>query len=133
MPTNAAIGYQMTFGIWNGASYSNVAEVTNITPPQYSRDAIEATHQGSPNSYREYIAGLIDAGEVTLELNYIPAAADTILTAMQAGVGQFRITHPNGVAVTFSAVVTGYSPETPMDGKMAATATFKVSGRPTWA
>jgi hypothetical protein len=133
MPTNAAIAYQMTFGIWNGASYTNVAEVTNINPPQYTRDSIDATHHASPNGYREYIAGMMDAGEVTLEMNYVPSASDQIITALQAGVGQFRITHSSGVTVTFSAVVTAFSPETPLDGKMVASATLKVSGRPTWA
>lgn len=133
MPTNAALGYAITFGIWNGASYSNVAEVTSVSPPQYSRDAIEATHQGSPNAYREYIAGWLDAGEVSIEINYIPAAADSILTAMQAGVGLFRITLPNAVTCTFNAVITAYNPDTPLDGKMAASITLKVSGRPTWA
>jgi hypothetical protein len=134
MPTNAAIAYSSTFGIWNGASYTNVAEVTNITPPQYTRDAIEATHHASPNSYREYIPGMIDGGEVSIEINYVPSNADVIIAALQSSsAGQFRITHANGVSVTFSAVVTGYSPETPIDGKMSATATFKVSGRPTWA
>ena len=133
MPTNAALGYQITFGIWNGASYTNVAEVTSVSPPQYSRDAIEATHQGSPNTYREYIAGWMDAGEVSMEINYVPAAADSLLTAFQAGVGLFRLTMPNAVTCTFNAVITAYQPETPLDGKMAASITLKVSGRPTWA
>jgi hypothetical protein len=133
MPTNAAIGYQSIFGIWNGASFTNVAEVTNVSPPQYARDAIEATHHGSPNGYREYIPGMMDAGDVTLEINYIPSAADTIIAALQAGRGQFRITLPNAISVTFSGIVTAYSPEAPLDGKMSATVTIKVDGRPAWA
>jgi hypothetical protein len=133
MATNAGIAYASTFGILNGSSYTNVAEVTSITPPQYSRDAIEATHHGSPNTYREYVPGMIDGGEVSLEINYIPSNADVIITAVQAGTGQFKITHPNAISVTFNAIVTAYSPETPLDGKMNAKVTFKVTGRPTWA
>lgn len=133
MATNAAIGYQMTFGIWNGVSYNNVAEVTKITPPQYQREAIEATHQGSPNGYKEYIAGLLDASTVTVEINYVPSASDPIIAAMQAGVGQFRITFPNNVTCTFSGVITEYSPETPIDDKMSATISIMPSGRPVWA
>ena len=133
MPTNVGIGYQMTFGIFNGVSYVPVAEVTMATPPQYSRDAIEATHMGSPNAFREYIPGLLDAGEATIEINYVPAAVDPILTAMRAGLGQFRITYPNGTTSTFSGIITAYTPETPMDGKLAATITIKVSSIPVLA
>jgi hypothetical protein len=133
MPTNVGIGYQMTFGIFNGVSYVPVAEVTMATPPQYSRDAIEATHMGSPNAFREYIPGLLDAGEATIEINYVPAAVDPILTAMRAGLGQFRITYPNGTTYTFSGIITAYTPETPMDGKLAATITIKVSSIPVLA
>lgn len=123
----------MTFGIFNGVSYVPVAEVTMATPPQYSRDAIEATHMGSPNAFREYIPGLLDAGEATIEINYVPAAVDPILTAMRAGLGQFRITYPNGTTYTFSGIITAYTPETPMDGKLAATITIKVSSIPVLA
>ena len=133
MPTNAAIGYQMTFGIWNGTSFVNVAEVTNVTPPQYSRDAIEATHHGSPFAYREFIAGMMSAGESTVEINYTPSAVDPILTSMRAGLGRYRITVNNGMTFTFDGIITSYSPETPLDGKMAAAITIQVSGRPTEA
>lgn len=133
MPTNVGIGYQTTFGIFNGTIYVPVAEVTNATPPQYSRDAIEATHMGSPNAFREYIPGLLDAGEATIEINYIPAPVDPIITAMRAGLGQFRITYPNNTTSTFGGVITSYNPETPMDGKLSATITIKVTSIPVMA
>ena len=133
MATNAAIGYATTLGIWNGASYTAVAEITSITPPGFSRDAIEATHMASPSQHREFIAGLVDAGEVALEINYVPAVAEQLRTALTAGVGQFCITHPNGVTCTFSGVVTSYQPSTPIDDKMTAAVTIKVSGVPAWA
>lgn len=134
MSTNAAIGYAITFGIWNGASYTNVVEVVDAMPPQYSRDAIEATHHGSPSGYKEYIPGLKDAGEVSLTLNYVPSASDAYLAAFEASsAGQFRITMPNAVTCTFNGVITGYSPATPRDDKMTTEIKIKVSGKPTWA
>ncbi len=134
MSPNVNIGYGITFGIWNGSSYTSVAEVHEATPPQLSRDAIEATHHGSPNGYREYIPGLKDGGESTIGINYIPSAADPLIAAFNASTpGQFRITMPNGATCTFTAVVTAFAPETPREGKMVATMTFKVSGQPVWA
>lgn len=133
MATNAAIGYGSSFGIHNGSAYVDVAEVTNITWPGYARDAIDATHMASTDSFREYIAGLMDAGEATIEMNFVPSASDVIVAAMVAGVGMFQIEHPNGVKLQFSAVVTGYEPGMPLDDKMTASATFKVTGKPTLA
>jgi hypothetical protein len=131
----ADIGYGLTFGIYNGSTYVSVAEVVNITPPQLSRDAVETTDMESPDRYREYIPGLLDGGEASITISYTPSASDVIVTALTAStLGSFRITHANAVTVTFSAVVTGYAPgEHTPDGKMEATATFKVSGKPVWA
>jgi hypothetical protein len=131
MATNAGIGYGSSFGIHNGSTYVDVAEVTNITWPGYARDAVDATHMTSPDSFREYIAGLMDAGEATIEMNFVPSASDVIVAAMVAGAGNFQIEHPNGVKLQFAAIVTGYDPGIPLDDKMTASATFKVSGKPT--
>lgn len=134
MPTNAAIGYQMTFGIWNGTSYVNVAEVIAITPPQLTRDAVDASHQQSPNGWKEYINGWKDGGEPSVTVNYVPSATDPLLAAFNSStVGQYRITHPNGVTCTFTAVIKGFSPETPIDDRMRVTLDFQVSGQPVWA
>lgn len=131
MTTNAAIGYSTTFGIKNGGgTYDNVAEVTKVKPPNYSRDAVDATHMESPDRFREYIAGLMDAGEVSIELNYVPATSDVLVAAMVAGKGNFQITMPNSVRFQFEAIVTGWETDAPLDDKMVATATFKVSGKP---
>jgi len=134
MTTSAAIGYQTTFGIKNGGgTYDNVAEVTRVKLPNYSRDAVDATNMDSPNTFREYVAGLMDAGEVSIDLNYIPSASDAIIAAMVAGRGDFKITLPNSVQFLFSAIVTSFEPDAPIDDKMSATATFKITGKPTLA
>jgi hypothetical protein len=129
----ASIGYGTTFSIGSGSplTYTAVAQVTSVTPPNYARDAIEATHMTSPGSYREFIPGLMDAGEATIELNYIASATDTLIAALDAGVGNFRITFPNGVDWNFTAIVTAYAVTAPLADKMTATATFKVTGEPT--
>ena len=62
--TEADIGYGAIFKVGNGGSPTETftdfgAEVTSITPPGYSRDALDATHMASPDRFREYIAGLM--------------------------------------------------------------------------
>lgn len=128
------IGYNTDFAIYNGSSYVEVAEVTSITWPGYARDAVEATHLNSDDQFREYIPGLMDAGEVSIELNFVPSASDVIVAALTAStIGQFKITAQGGVNVVFKAIVTSYQAQSPVDDRMTATATFKVTGKPTWA
>lgn len=128
------IGYNTDFAIYNGTTYTDVAEVTSITWPGYSRDAVEATHLNSDDTFREYIPGLMDAGEVSIELNYVASASDVIVAALTAAtIGQFKITAPTGVNCVFKAIVTSYQAQSPVDDRMTATATFKVTGKPTWA
>ena len=135
--TEAAIGYGVTFAVGDGETVETFTaldvEITSITPPGFSRDAIDATHTDSPDTFREYIAGLMDAGEVQIEFNFVPASSDPLVTALTAGLQNYQITFPNDVTWTFGAICTGYSPSAPVEGKMTANATFKVSGKPTLA
>lgn len=131
--TAAVIGYGTSFSIYGGSTYTAVAEVTNITWPGYTRDAVDATNMASPNEFREFIPGLMDAGEVTIEMNFIPSASDVILAALTTGVGQFKIAAASGVNIVFSAIVTAFTPQAPLEDKMSASATFKITGKPVWA
>jgi predicted secreted protein len=139
MTTEASIGYGTLFKTDNGnspAAWDTLAEVTSISPPKMSRDSIDATHEQSPNAWREFIAGLKDGGEVSLDLNFIPggSAADD-LTAELALAGSAAtksrlIVFPDGSQFEFDAFLTGFEPDAPLDDKMTGTATFKVTGEP---
>jgi predicted secreted protein len=138
MATSARIGYGTLFKIGNGATpevFTTVGEVTSITPPGMSRDAIDATHEESPDGWREFIGGLKDGGEVSLELNYVPGSATTILlnAEIEAAPGNKQIVFPGGEIFSFRALCTNFEPEAPLDDKMVASATYKVSGKPTLA
>lgn len=134
MSTNADIGHGSQIAIWNGSSYDAIAEVNSIQPPGWSQDAIDVTHMTSPSGYREYIAGLKDAGEVQIAINYIPSASDAVIAAFDsATLKQFRITHPNNVTLVFTAIVTSYQTDVPVGDKMSATITLKITGKPVWA
>lgn len=130
--TQARIGYGSTFEIStdSGSTWTAVAEVMNITPPSDAVDVIDATHMASPNRTREFIAGLNDPGEASFEMNFIPGGAgDQAIQALRGTYAtiQCRITYPNGQRWTFAGILTGYEPTDPMDDKMTATVTFKVT------
>ena len=131
----AMIGLTTTLGIYNGSTYTNVIEVTAITPPQYSRDAVETTHLLSTNGYRTFIGGLKDGGSVSFDINWDPSNSDVVIAALEAATnGQFKITFPDATTCVFGGVVTGYQlGQVTPDGKLTASATIKTSGQPTWA
>ena len=130
--TTAQIGLGSLFGIKSGATYTNVAEVTRITPAGWSRNTVDATHLGSPDAWAEFISGLKTASDCTFDVNWVPAVLDPLLTAFEAGKGDFRVLFPSGaVALQFAGVVTEFKPgEISPEGKLAASVTIKPSGKP---
>lgn len=134
MATEASIGYGSKFELWDGgvspSVFVELGEITSITPPNEQTDIIDATHMASPDATREYIMGLTDPGETSFEMNFVPGSvSDELIRAVRAtrAAAPCRITFPNGVTWSFSGLVTGYEPTAPVDDKMTATVTMKVS------
>jgi Lambda phage tail tube protein, TTP len=132
--SNASAGYGTRFGIegTTPGTYVYVAEVVSLTPPSWTRDTIEVTHLESPDKTKEYIGSLIDAGEATITVNYIPAVSDALLASFTAETDKFRILLPGGdIALDFAGIVTGYEiGDLVGDDKMSATFTVKATGKP---
>lgn len=137
--SQAMLGYGSTFEIaTSGASptgsFVSLGEIFNIKPPSANVDMIDVTHMQSPNRTREFISGLIDTGECSFEMNYIPGSAGDLelweILELAVGVSRrrnCRIRYPNTVAHSFSAELQTYEPNVPTDDKMTATVTFKVT------
>ena len=135
MATNAAIGYGGKFSVYDGSnspdSLIDLGEVLSISPPTKDLDIIDATHMQSPNSTREYILGLIDPGEASVEMNFVPGdATDDLLFAIEQNrvPVRCRITFPNGVTWSFTALLQNREFDMPVDDKMTHVANWKVTG-----
>lgn len=133
MTTAASIGYGSLLEISTdgGSNWDEIAEVFSITPPSSAVDIVDVTHMQSPGRDREFILGLNDPGEASMELNFVPGSAtDDMLLDIKAAYEpvKCRITWPNSVVWTFDGLLTGYEPAAPNDDKMTATVTFKVTG-----
>lgn len=139
MTTEARIGHGTLFQTGDDASpevWTTLAEVVSITPPNMSRDSIDASHSQSPDGWREFIAGLKDGGEVSVELNFVPGGATYLALLAELNLSgpdalkNRRILFPDTSSLEMSAFLIDLPPEAPIDDKMTATATFKVSGKP---
>lgn len=139
MTTSARIGYGTLFKIGDGASpevFTAFAEVTKIKPMAFKVDSVEATHQQSPSGAKEFIPGLLEATEVAIDFNLVPGGVGVLALMTELGTvprptKNRQVVFPDGSVFAFAGFITGFDPDTPMDGKMAAGATFKVTGLPT--
>jgi predicted secreted protein len=124
--------------IWlhDGTALTKLPELLSVTPPSPTRDTIDTTHHESSGDYREFISSLIDAGEATALVHYVPGGAgDTLLNEAFADgdLRGFAIDVNSATAtqqrIAGSVLVTGYEKaDVVIDDKMTATLTLKVSG-----
>ena len=121
-----------------GASTTPIPEVVAINGPGISREAIDVTHLSSDSMCKEFIAGVIDGGEVSLDLNLLPddtnqsvLFASMISTVASCAKRALAVTLSNATAETISmagAVITNWESTGAVEGKLGASVTFKVSG-----
>ena len=126
-----------TFGtklIWN---YRELAELISISGPTQKVDTIEVTSHDSASAFKEFIAGMIGGGEITVEGNFI--ASDTYGQIVFNTDKQARnkrtiwIVMPMavGAAWTAEAIATALEMSYPHDGKLGLSATLAITGKPT--
>lgn len=130
--TVAGIGFGSLLKVSIAGVYTTIGEQHDVTPPGVSVDSIDATHEESSGSFREFIPGLKDGGEVSFELHYVPTGtAEEQLYTMLGTTQLCRSVFPSGAYASYSAFITSMEPETPIDDKMVMSVTLKVTGQPT--
>jgi hypothetical protein len=138
--TDARIGWggELQLGLdENASSLTELVEVRSFSLPSDEADEHEVTHLKSPNRRKEFISGLIDAGEVTAQLNYVPGGATDLLLTAAADAGdtravRFIIPDQTGAAVwqvTTSGFVRRYSPDNvEPNAPITATLVLRITG-----
>lgn len=120
-----------------GDAYTDFGlELTSVTAPGFTREAIDVTHHQSPNGWGEILLSAIKRQTaVNCEFNWIAANTGTIKTAFEADICFWSIEFPDGSSVKTKLGFTSFAPGAGMtpDGKMSGTADLTPSGEPTWA
>lgn len=109
-----------------------VTEIVSFDGPSAVSDTYDISNMAS--STRTFVEGLIDNGEVTIEVNYDPVPHKVIAQFVGAAVKACTITMADGGAtvIGFNAFVTGFAPSGERDGILTATMTLKISGAVDW-
>ena len=129
-----AASAKSTVLIWN---YHKVLELASISGPSQSRDMIDVTSHDSASGFREFIAGIIGAGEVSLDGNLIVGDANgqvAFHTDVQGGTQRNAfIVMPMsvGAALSFAALAKGFEASFPFDNKLGVSGSLQVTGKTT--
>ncbi len=131
MVSAATVAYGLTFKKGSGTV---MAEIVNLDYG-IDRDMIEVTNLGSPSQAKEFLAGLIDAGEVTLSVNYLPANTEQqtfitdLLTANIASAAYSITLTDSGTSVfTCNFIPKSFKLKGEVNGKLAADFVLKGTG-----
>lgn len=138
----AFIAYETKVAVGRGATpvWTDLAEVTGVTLPSLQAEQINVTSFDTPDRMNDYISGRIDAGEVSVEMNWTPnSATDTVLLAIQASGEkvQLRFTIPAvdsedpDFVETWNAICVNYERTPDVNSQAIATATFRVTTKVT--
>lgn len=112
-------------------SFTAIGNVGNFSGPEMEREAYDVTAHDGPNNYREFIGGLVNGGEVSVEVHYDPEKHDQFAEDFEnPNPINYEMESPVGEVWAFSAVLTGFSREMPIDEQMSAELTWQVSGKP---
>ena len=141
MASSASIAFATVLEYVESGDNIGIGELTNIGGIGLTADTIEVTSHDSTSRFREFLQGIRDGGEFSVEGNHVPgdagqAAGYTHFTGDGDGGGleAMIITFPDASNWTFNAIVTSYQAgDAPFDGKLGFSATFKISGVPAFA
>ncbi len=130
-------------------SFAAIAQVIGVTPPPLTLDTEEVTDNDSEGGWEEHIGTILRSGEVGLNVHMDPTETshtDLITAMVDRQTTDFKLGFPDGTGTDsdsdgidddattweFSALVTGFKvDEAPHDGKLTASVTLKVTGKPT--
>jgi hypothetical protein len=121
--------------------YDEIAQVASIGPPQLQRDVVEVNSLNPPNQIKKKLLGLIDAGELTVVLNFDPEEETQQLLEYDLSVGEernYRIEYPfddtvyeSGGYYEITGIVTGFAlQEIAPSDVMQAEVTIAVTAKP---
>lgn len=124
-----------------GGPFTTVAEVVDVSGPSFSQATHDAPSQDI--TWMKAVAGLVTAGEVTFDVNFIPKdGTHDDSTGLLSALGSLDpygwqlIFNDAGTGTKsqwgFDAYMVGFDHDIPVDGILKASVTLKCNGQPTF-
>lgn len=121
--------------------FTTVAQVRSITGPGISANVVDITTHSATDPWRTKITTLLDAGDVSFEISFIPTDAThdhtsgLLLDFENRTLRNWQMVFPDSGATTwaFQAYVSKFSVTAPVDGVLTAAISLTITGKPTFA
>jgi predicted secreted protein len=132
MTKYAAFGTELRKGA------TEIAQVASISGPGLALDTEDVTSHDSEDGWEEVVGTILRSGEVSLDLVFDPAEATQVALwtdMVSRAANTYSLVFPDAANTTwtFDALVTAFEPDEPHDGALTASATLKITGKPTLA
>lgn len=121
MATDIGTGTTVTFG-----TSGFTADILGVNHDGIAREAINTSHMGTTNDHTFMPTDLVDNGEISLEIAFVPSLSPPIITNGPAET--VTINYAGTGSWAASAFQTGFSIGAPLEDKMTGTLTLKVTG-----
>lgn len=114
--------------------FTSIAEVKSIGGFNLSLATPEVTHMESVDGVREYLAGLKDAGDLTVGVNFLPTSATHtgLMADLKAGtIRNLKLVLPNNWGTyDFTGFCSNFGLAIDMESAIQANLTFKLNSYP---
>jgi len=110
-----------------------IANLSSISGPSPTMDTIDVTTHDSPNGWEEILPSILRSGEVTFDIVYDPGEIthQSFMSALGSETEcEFELRFPdvNYTSWIFDGFVTGFGLSAPVEDKLGASVTIKVTG-----
>lgn len=132
MASQAISGIGAEFHRWNGSHWDTISEITSIKGPGMKRDTIDVTSLDSVDGYKEFIAGMREAGTISLGMNFSRANFDLMKEDFESeDLQNYEIILPDDDLTSFE--FTGLVTELPLNvtvkDAVSMDVTIQISGK----
>jgi hypothetical protein len=121
-------------------SFATIAEVLDIKGSSLELETEGVTSHDSTDGWAEHIGTILNGGEISFEMNWLPANATQsfgsglLKDLVSRTKRNFKLVVPTALPTqtwTFAALVTAFEPDLPVKGAQKASITLLLSGKPT--
>lgn len=132
---SAARGSQLKRATVVGGPYVLVPQCRVINSPDITQEYLDASNHDSTNSFREFIGGFRDGGELPIEIVWHPSIASHVQLYNDL-IAQtllfWQVVLPSANYWQFAGYVSKFNVPLPYDGIITATMSLKVTANPTF-
>ena len=140
-PAISAFGTLLQVG--DGAvseAFTTIAELRSLKGPSIKADVIDVTTHNTATPFKRFISGLLDGGDVTFDVNFIPQdpthsySAGLLADMLNRTRRNFQIVFPDVGTTTWliPGIITGFDMTSDPTDVLKASITVKVAGPPTF-